>query len=131
MQCTQLILLTILLKTKPLCILGTKIMSISLNNTTPGLKKLKLQINPNKSSSPSCQMQPVTNPEMSQAAVELEKELSFEFQSKNSASKMLPTAWRTSIRVHLAGSTRYPIPLPENHAFCFTNPKSALCRTFI
>ncbi|XP_045490224.1 uncharacterized protein LOC123690588 isoform X2 [Pieris rapae] len=34
-------------------------------------------------------------------------------------------------RIHQATSKRYPIPLPENNAFCFYHPDSPLCRTFI
>ncbi|CAH0716211.1 unnamed protein product, partial [Brenthis ino] len=80
---------------------STKITSLSLHNITQDIKKLNHLLIPEKSS-PPCQMQPIFNPEISQAAVELEKELSSGFQSKNSASKMRSTAWRTSIRVHLA-----------------------------
>lgn len=36
---------------------------------------------------------------------------------------------RPTLRIHLDGSTRYNIPFPENHAFCYTNPESILCRT--
>lgn len=39
--------------------------------------------------------------------------------------------FRITRRIHLERSTRYPIPFPENHAFCFMNPRSALCRTMI
>ncbi|KAJ0183824.1 hypothetical protein K1T71_000247 [Dendrolimus kikuchii] len=38
---------------------------------------------------------------------------------------------RPTMKLHLSGSSRYPIPYPENHAFCFTNPNNALCRTLI
>ncbi|XP_045531459.1 uncharacterized protein LOC123718739 [Pieris brassicae] len=34
-------------------------------------------------------------------------------------------------RIHQATSKRYPIPLPENNAFCFYHPDNPLCRTFI
>ncbi|CAH2103656.1 unnamed protein product [Euphydryas editha] len=72
--------------------------------------------------------------ELSQAAAELENEFDVDFPNVNvlkHESQKLSVTWRGSTRVHLAGSTRYPIPLPENNAFCYTNPKSALCRTFI
>ncbi|XP_050361455.1 uncharacterized protein LOC126780790 isoform X3 [Nymphalis io] len=69
---------------------------------------------------------------LSQAAAELEKELGPNFGNwKNRMTRKIPKIWQASTRVHLARSTRYPIPLPENHAFCYTNPYSALCRTFI
>lgn len=38
---------------------------------------------------------------------------------------------KPTLKIHLGGSTRYPIPLPQNHAFCYTNPRNALCRTSI
>ncbi|XP_047543969.1 uncharacterized protein LOC125076069 isoform X2 [Vanessa atalanta] len=73
-----------------------------------------------------------TDLEVSQAAAELEKELGSNLGNwKKRASRKLPQIWRATTRVHLAGSTRYQIPLPENHAFCYTNPDNALCRTFI
>lgn len=36
-----------------------------------------------------------------------------------------------TFRVHQATSKRCPIPLPENNAFCFHHPESALCRTLV
>ncbi|XP_046977360.1 uncharacterized protein LOC124543251 isoform X2 [Vanessa cardui] len=73
-----------------------------------------------------------TDLEVSQAAAEFEKELGSNLGNwKKRRSRKLPKKWRASTRVHLAGSTRYQIPLPENHAFCYTNPDNALCRTFI
>ncbi|XP_053624716.1 uncharacterized protein LOC128683288 isoform X2 [Plodia interpunctella] len=38
---------------------------------------------------------------------------------------------RTTIKIYLDHSTRLPFPLPENNAYCFMNPKSALCRSNI
>ncbi|XP_052752617.1 uncharacterized protein LOC116413266 [Galleria mellonella] len=39
-----------------------------------------------------------------------------------------PSTYRqkTTLKVHLAGSSRYPIPFPDNHAFCHTNPYNPL-----
>ncbi|CAG5008235.1 unnamed protein product [Parnassius apollo] len=39
--------------------------------------------------------------------------------------------FRGTTRMYLSRSSRPMIPLPENNAYCFTNPESALCRTFI
>ncbi|CAG4955013.1 unnamed protein product [Colias eurytheme] len=38
---------------------------------------------------------------------------------------------RGTLRIHQATSKRYQLPLPENNAFCFFHPDSALCRTII
>ncbi|XP_063393377.1 uncharacterized protein LOC134678661 [Cydia fagiglandana] len=37
--------------------------------------------------------------------------------------------FKSTLRVFLENSTPLPIPLPENNAFCFTNPRNALCRS--
>lgn len=72
--------------------------------------------------------------ELSQAAAELDNEFYIDFPNVKALkykTQKLSVTWRGSTKIHLAGSTRYPIPLPENNAFCYTNPKSPLCRTFI
>lgn len=38
---------------------------------------------------------------------------------------------KTTLRIHLAQSTRYALPLPENHAFCYFSPRNPLCSTFV
>lgn len=82
----------------------------------------------------STQKQGTVEIELSQAASELDNEFYMDFTNVKALkykTQKLPVTWRGSTRIHLAGSTRYPIPLPENNAFCYTNPNSALCRTFI
>ncbi|CAH2034261.1 unnamed protein product, partial [Iphiclides podalirius] len=39
--------------------------------------------------------------------------------------------YKGSTRVYLSRSSRPPVPLPANNAFCYTDPDSPLCRTFI
>ncbi|XP_039763967.1 uncharacterized protein LOC120636521 [Pararge aegeria] len=72
----------------------------------------------------------VREPELSQAAEELVKELGA-VATPGSFGHRFSILWRGSTKAYLADSTRYPVPLPQNHAFCFTNPHNALCRTFI
>ncbi|XP_068620020.1 uncharacterized protein [Battus philenor] len=46
-------------------------------------------------------------------------------------SHSYPWRFRATTRIYLSRSFRPQIPLPENNAFCHTNPESPLCRTFI
>lgn len=33
----------------------------------------------------------------------------------------------TTMKIYLSGSSRLPVPLPENNAFCFSYPNNPLC----
>ncbi|XP_073953265.1 uncharacterized protein isoform X2 [Choristoneura fumiferana] len=80
------------------------------------------------------------DPVDAEVASELVKELKKEgitikkkklISSTNPTTDVFDPAFKTSMRIYLEKSTRYPIPLPENHAFCYTNPNNPLCRTLI
>ncbi|XP_028032950.1 uncharacterized protein LOC114245130 [Bombyx mandarina] len=75
------------------------------------------------------------DPVEAQIASELIKELRDEVPTKRQNNeKFKPLAgiqFQNTFKIHLSRSSRMPIPLPENNAFCFTNPNSPLCRTFI
>ncbi|OWR53190.1 hypothetical protein KGM_201362 [Danaus plexippus plexippus] len=109
---------------------STKALTIYKKKDTKASEPKKLHLNLEVITSPV----PITDPEQAQVVSELEQELESEIaysSSSLSPSSRWHITWRPTTRIHLAGSTRYPIPLPVNHAFCFTNPESPLCRTFI
>lgn len=72
------------------------------------------------------------DPVVSQVETELKNEMdtvhrpdkNIKFNKNMKAAKAPST-----LRIHLEGSTRYPVPLPENHALCYTDPLNGLCRT--
>ncbi|CAG9558465.1 unnamed protein product [Danaus chrysippus] len=109
---------------------NTKAPTVYQKKDTKGTEPKKLNLNLEEITSPV----PITDPEQAQVVSELEQELESEIvysSSTLSPSSRWHMTWRPTTRIHLAGSTRYPIPLPVNHAYCYTNPESPLCRTFI
>lgn len=41
------------------------------------------------------------------------------------------SAFKPTFKIHLSKSTRLAVPLSKNNAFCYFNPRNALCRTSV
>lgn len=75
------------------------------------------------------------DPVMDQIASELDNELKEDgatklYKKKLRTSQITKNAFldiRPTLRIHLARSTRLPIPFSENNAFCYYAPRSPLC----
>lgn len=69
--------------------------------------------------------------EMSQAASELLKEFkgtpTENMLMSNDFDKTTRRKSSTTMKIYLKGSSRLPVPLPENNAFCYAYPHNALC----
>lgn len=69
--------------------------------------------------------------EMSQAASELLKEFkgttTENMLMSNDFEKPTRRKSSTTMKIYLKGSSRLPVPLPENNAFCYAYPHNALC----
>ncbi|KAJ8737670.1 hypothetical protein PYW08_000265 [Mythimna loreyi] len=75
--------------------------------------------------------------EMTQLALELENEFNDndnradnsngEGIDKSKITEKITSSKRTTMKVFLKGSSRIPVPFPENNAFCYFYPKNSLC----
>ncbi|XP_045784477.1 mucin-3A-like [Maniola jurtina] len=121
---------TVLTKTSSSSIYTTKNKILTFQSSSPTEKKKLMLFSKKISKAKRTPSKLGREPELSQVAAELAKELADAAPGTKMAHRA-PVVWRGSTKVYLADSTRYPVPLPENHAFCFTNPHSALCRTLV
>lgn len=79
--------------------------------------------------------QPITkDPVMDQIASELDNELKEDGVNKEDKLKQRSSIFRSNfleikptLRIHLARSTKLPLPLSENNAFCYYVPRTPLC----
>lgn len=75
------------------------------------------------------------DPVMDQVASELDNELKEDGVNKEDKNKQRPTPIfrsrlldiKPTLRIHLARSTKLPLPLSENNAFCYYVPRTPLC----
>lgn len=75
------------------------------------------------------------DPVMDQIASELVKEMREDGVNKDDKNKPRSSQstrntfldFKPTLRIHLARSTRLPLPLSENNAFCYYVPRTPLC----
>lgn len=104
--------------------------SNSTNAMDANFTSISIQDNPTEHSQE-------TNPIISQVANELKNEMEFlsgkykvaKGLSKFTTKSTRVTLYPTTLKIFLETSRKYPIPYPENHAFCYLSPENALCKT--